>query len=150
MTHLMISTYSNVFRILTLLNILRALSDLRVYIEFAHSYIHRKKCQESLKSLVRKNQAVQCSATLNVKRRRGRNPNWRRLDELRFEFSEPPRSIEVAVHPPSLTRPLAFLSIGYLLYVHLFCKILRDRALAIAYMYKQFDLLLSIAGWNDQ
>ena len=24
-------------------------------------------------------------------------PNWRRLDELRFELSEPPRSIEVAV-----------------------------------------------------
>ena len=26
------------------------------------------------------------------------NTNWRRLDELRFEFSEPPRSIEVAAH----------------------------------------------------
>ena len=26
------------------------------------------------------------------------NPNWRRLDELRFEFSEPPLRIEVAVH----------------------------------------------------
>ena len=39
----------------------------------------------------------------------GRYLNWRRLDELRFEFSEPPRSIEVAVQSTAnyvLTRYL--------------------------------------------
>ena len=50
-------------------------------------------------------------SNLDVERRRGRNPNWRRLDELRFEFSELPRSIEVTAHPPFPAPPWTFLSI---------------------------------------
>ena len=81
---------------------------------------------------------------LDAERRRGRNTNWRRLDELRFEFSEPPRSIEVAVHPPSsvllgISSPQALCCpLGL-------CKILRDRALATTYILV-FDLLLSRAS----
>ena len=50
------------------------------------------------------------------KRSRGRqrNLNWRRPDELRFEFSEPPRSIEVAVQSTAnyvLTRDIFLLAI---------------------------------------
>ena len=40
--------------------------------------------------------------------------NWRRLDELRFEFSEPPRSIKVAVQSTAnyvLTRDIFLLAI---------------------------------------
>ena len=99
MTHLMISTYSNVFRIL---NILRALSDLQVYIEFAHSYIHRKKCQESLKSLVRKNQAVQCTAT--SMRRGGEVEILTGGDSTNSDLSSPSllvASRSLYTHPPN-------------------------------------------------
>ena len=42
------------------------------------------------------------------------NLNWRKLDELRFEFSEPPRSIEVTVQSTAnyvLTRDIFLLAI---------------------------------------
>ena len=68
----------------------------------------------AIKSLVNTQLAVLCTASLDAKRRRGRNLNWRRLDELRFEFPEPPRSIEVAVHSTAncvLTRDIFLLAI---------------------------------------
>ena len=69
---------------------------------------------------------------------------WRRLDELRFEFSEPPRSIEANVRPPS--SPFGIPLSGFF---SLFCKILRIGTLRV-YSYSEFDLLLSRAGWNSQ
>jgi len=48
---------------------------------------------------------------LNAEWRWGRNSNWRRLNELRFELSKPPRSIKVALHPLFPAPPWTFLSI---------------------------------------
>ena len=71
---------------------------------------------------------------LDAKRRRGRNTNWRRLDELRFEFSEPPRSIEVAAHPPFPTPPWTFPSIRICPWVVFSVKYcVRGRSLLLIY-----------------